>query len=196
MTWVHAVLPDHGRGAAAACSLLMVNGVTPAVYRSLPVYPCNSGHSWCSRIVTAVHFRRPTTRLRTRLPRTVSNGSSGLGSTTICARLPLRRLRSHGAEVSGPLNLSRCLSLLSLAHVCLSHQSGLGSNTSTLQLDPELHYPGGRVDKRSSGNRGKGCVQGCRGLHSDLASAHGTAEGSRRGWAAQSMRTMRESVFR
>ena len=31
MTWVHAVLPDHGRGAAAACSLLMVNGVTPAV---------------------------------------------------------------------------------------------------------------------------------------------------------------------
>src|SRR5882672_11839691 len=72
MTWVHAVLPDHGRGAAAACSLLMVNGVTQAVYRSLPVYPCNSGHSWCSRIVTAVHFRRPTTRLRMRSQPTFS----------------------------------------------------------------------------------------------------------------------------
>ena len=31
------------------------------------------------------------------------------------------------------------------------------------RLDPELHYPGGRVDQRSSGNRGKGYVRGAAG---------------------------------
>jgi len=55
MTWVHAVLPDHGRGAAAACSLLVsMVSLRPCTdhFRSTPAIADILG---AAVIVTAVH---------------------------------------------------------------------------------------------------------------------------------------------
>jgi len=100
----------------------------------------------------------------------IEAGRRCLSSGRRCRRADLRQ---NGRSVGA-------FAMWSLSREDLTSRRHCASVVPERTLSP-IAVPGGRVDQRFSGNRGKEYVRRCGGLYSDLASARGTAEGSRRG---------------